>query len=455
RWVRALDNSVSNNHVPKYQMPKVAIVGRPNVGKSSLFNRLVGRREAIVADQPGVTRDVKTATVEHDERRFELLDTGGLWSGDSWEKAIKQRVDAAIHDTDLILFCVDGRESPTAADYEIAEWLRTVSVPVMLIATKIDDERHEDTSELYEHYGLGFDAPFTISAAHARGTLELLAEVLAKLPEGDDEADTEAVKVAIVGRPNVGKSSMLNALVGDARVIVADEAGTTRDSVDVNFEFGGRPFVLVDTAGIRRKPSENVEYYSKLRSELAIERADVAILVIDPFELGDHELRIANLAYHAGKPVVVALNKWDLVTDEVLPDLQRDLDYNLFHLQNAPKVTTSTLTEEGLYEVLSAAIRVYDRARVRVVTSDLNTWLGIWAERQKPPNFKGKPLKLLYVSQVSVAPPTFLIFVNNEQFVTRPYEQYLLNRIREDLGFSEVPIRLIFKARDGSKRVRI
>lgn len=437
------------------RLPKVAIIGRPNVGKSSLFNRLVGRREAIVADQPGVTRDVKSALVEHDGHTFELLDTGGLWSGDSWQRPIMARVEAAIHDVDLILFCVEGRVSPTAADYDIADWLRTTNKEVLLLATKIDDERHENNPELFEQYALGFGEPFTISATHSRGVLELFDMVLARLPEGDDEAATETVRVAIVGRPNVGKSSMVNALVGDERVIVADEAGTTRDSIDVAFEFGGRPFILVDTAGIRRKPSENIEYYAKLRSEDALSRADVAVLVIDPFELGDHELRIANIAFSAGKPVVVVLNKWDLVNDDVLPDLERDLDYNLFHLRNAPKVLTSTLSHEGLPEVLAAAIRVYDTARVRISTSDLNIWLGIWAEQQKPPNFKGKPLRLLYASQVSVAPPTFLIFVNNEKFVTRPYEQYLLNRINEDLGLAEVPVRLIFKARDGSKRVRV
>lgn len=439
-------------------MASVAIVGRPNVGKSSLFNRLVGRREAIVADQPGVTRDVKEARVEDDlGRSFTLLDTGGLWSSDEWQEPIKRRIEAALEDVDLVLFCVDGRAPLSAADYEIADWLRTLNKPTLLLGTKLDDPRHEENPELYELYALGFGEPLFISAEHARGTYELLDTIFERLPEDEDEAESEEVRVAIIGRPNVGKSSLLNALVGDERVIVADVPGTTRDSVDVRFDFGGRPFVLIDTAGIRRKPEGDVEYYAKLRSEEALLRADVAILVVDPFELGDHELRLANLALQAGKPVVIAINKWDLVSDEELKTFEKDIAQALGHLAFAPKVYTSALNAYGLHDLLAAAIRVYDTARFRVSTSEVNNWLDVWTQRQAPPNFKGKPLKLLYGTQADVAPPTFVLSVNNEKFVTRAYEQYLLNRIREDLGFKEVPIRLIFKSRakDGGKRVRL
>ena len=439
-------------------MARVAIVGRPNVGKSSLFNRLVGRREAIVADIPGVTRDVKEARVEDDlGRSFSLLDTGGLWSNDEWQEAIKKRIEMALQNVDLVLFCVDGRAPLSAADYEIADWLRTLRNPTLLIATKLDDERHEENPELYELYALGFGDPLFISAEHARGTYELTDTIFERLPGDADEAESEEVRVAIIGRPNVGKSSLLNALVGDERVIVADLPGTTRDSVDVKFDFGGRPFVLVDTAGIRRKPDGDVEYYSKLRSEEALMRADVAVLVIDPFELGDHELRLANLALHAGKPVVVTINKWDLVPDAQLKELEAELAQALGHISFAPKVFTSAINEYGLHDLLAAAIRVYDTARFRVSTGSLNGWLEVWTLRQAPPNFRGKPLKLLYGTQADVAPPTFIISVNNEQFVTRSYEQYILNRIREDLGFSEVPLRLVWKSRSkgGGKRVRV
>ena len=428
------------------------------MGKSSLFNRLVGRREAIVADQPGVTRDVKSARVENDlGGSFTLLDTGGLWSGDEWEAPIKRRVADNLRDVSLVLFAVDGRSPLAQADYEVADWLRTLNKEVMLVATKLDDPRHEENPDLYELYGLGFGEPFATSAEHARGTADLVDRVLERLPEDDDLSEEAAVRVAIIGRPNVGKSSLLNALVGDEKVIVADHPGTTRDTVDVAFAFAGRPFVLVDTAGIRRKPSANVEYYSKLRSEEAITRADVAILVIDPFELGDHEMRLANVAVEAGKPVVMAINKWDLVTDEQLADFRRNISEELSHLRHAPRVYTSALTDFGLHEVLATVIRVYDTARRRVSTGEMNAWIEVWTQRQAPPNFQGKPLKLFYTTQADVAPPTFVISVNSEKFVTRPYEQYLLNRIREDLGFAEVPIRLIFKSRSkgGGKRVRL
>ena len=439
-------------------MAKVAIVGRPNAGKSSLFNRLVGRREAIVADMPGVTRDVKSARVENDlGGAFTLLDTGGLWSGDEWEVPIKRRIADALRGVDLVLFAVSGREPISAADLEVADWLRSLKKEVLLVATKLDDPRHEETPDFFELYTLGFGEPYPTSAEHARGTADLIDLILERLPEDDDLAEEEPVRVAIIGRPNVGKSSLLNALVGDERVIVADVAGTTRDSVDVEFTFAGRPFILVDTAGIRRKPSENVEYYSKLRSEQAITRADVNILVVDPFELGDHEMRLANVALEAGKPVVMAINKWDLVTDEQLVEFRRFISEELSHLRHAPKVYTSAVTDFGLHELLASVIRVYDTARRRVPTGEVNAWMDVWTQRQAPPNFRGKPLKLFYSTQADIAPPTFVMSVNNEKFVTRSYEQYLLNRIREDLGFAEVPIRLIFKSRSkgGGKRVRL
>ena len=438
-------------------MARVAIVGRPNVGKSSLFNRLMRRREAIVADEPGVTRDVKEALVETEGgRRFWLLDTGGLWSGDRWEKPIRQATEAMLVGVDLVLFCVDGRQGVSSVDREIAGWLRGLGMPVVTVATKIDDPRHEETAEIFELYALGFGAPLATSAEHDRGTFELLDHIVANLPADDEEAEEEVVRVAIVGRPNVGKSSLLNALVGHERVLVADEPGTTRDSVDVRFTFAGRGFVLVDTAGIRRKADADLEYYARLRSESAMRRADVTVLVIDPFEYGDHELHLANQCLAWGKPVVLVVNKWDLVSDAQLEPLRRDLAQAFTHLSFAPTVFTSALTDFGLHELLATAIRLYDGARRRVPTGELNAWIEVWVQRQTPPNFKGRPLKLLYASQVDVAPPTFMISVNHEEFLTRAYEHFLRNRIREDLGFSEVPFRMVFKARSGKgKRVRV
>lgn len=441
-------------------MARVALVGRPNVGKSSLFNRLVGRREALVDDHPGVTRDVKEGTVTLDSgREITLLDTGGLWSGDRWERDIKEKVGRALQDVDVVLFCVDGREGVLSADEEIAAWLRTLGKPVWLVPTKLDDPRHEEQAPMFEAYALGFGEVYPTSAAHVRGTWELLGaleEALPPDPEEDDLAEEAPIRIAVVGRPNVGKSSIVNTLLGEERVIVADEPGTTRDSVDVAFEFGGRPFVLVDTAGIRRKPTRDLERWMTIRSEEALRRADVAVLVVDPFEMGDHEMGLANLALERGIPTVLAINKWDLVEDAELAPRRKLIDETLPHLDFAPRVYTSALTDFGLHELLATCVRVYETARRRVGTAELNAWIEVWTTRQPPPNFQGRPLRIYYASQVETAPPVFHMSVNSEKYVTRSYEQFLINRIREDLGFAEVPFRLVFKSRrkEGGKRVR-
>jgi GTP-binding protein len=437
---------------------EVAIVGRPNIGKSTLFNRLVGSRDAIVADVSGVTRDVKSARVQPRQGKpFMLLDTGGLWSGDEWETKIFNKVADALRNANLVLFAVDGREGVTDSDRQIAQWLRRTGAEVLLVATKIDDERHTQTAEYFDLFSLGFGEPLATAAEHSLGTFELLEAIQQRLPEPESEHEEDRVRVSIIGRPNVGKSSILNSLVGTERVIVADEPGTTRDSIDVEFSFAGRPFVLVDTAGIRRKPSEDLEYYSKLRSEQALLKAEVSILVIDPFEFGDHEMRLANLALEAGKPVVLAINKWDLVSPDDRVLFLRDLDQDLAHISFAPRVFTSALEGTGLHELLAAVIRVYDTSRQRIATGQLNSWIDVWTQRLAPPNFQGRPLRLLYATQADIAPPTFVFSVNNEKFMTRPYEQYLRNRIREDLGLAEIPFRMIFKARgsSGGKRVRL
>ncbi|MDZ7800644.1 MAG: ribosome biogenesis GTPase Der [Trueperaceae bacterium] len=438
-------------------MRSVAIVGRPNVGKSSLFNRLLGRREAIVDDAPGVTRDVKEGVVTTDDhRRYRLLDTGGLWSGDGFEAPIRRTVEEALRGTDLVLFCIDGRTAPTDTDHEIAAWLRRQGAPVLLVGTKVDDPRQLERPEAFEAYALGFGAPHPTSALHRQGGPELDEAIMERLGEDEDDAEDAPITVAIIGRPNAGKSSLVNTLVGGERVIVSPEAGTTRDAIDVAFTFAGRPFVLVDTAGIRRKPEGDVAYYAKLRAEAALRRAEVAVLVVDPFELGDHEMRIANTALQAGKPVVLAVNKWDLVEDDALVRMRQRIDAALSHLAFAPRVYVSARTDYGMHELLASVVRVWDTARRRVPTSALNVWTRVWTQRQAPPNFSGRPLKLLYATQADVAPPTFVFSVNSETMVTRPFEQYLRNRIREDLGFAEVPFRMIFKNRDkeGGKRVR-
>ncbi|TFU17139.1 ribosome biogenesis GTPase Der [Thermus tengchongensis] len=428
-------------------MHKVVIVGRPNVGKSSLFNRLLGKRSAVVADVPGVTRDLKEGVVETDQGRFLLVDTGGLWSGDKWERKIQEKVDRALEDAEVVLFAVDGRSELTQADYEVAEYLRRKGKPVILVATKVDDPKHEHY--LGPLYALGFGDPIPTSSEHARGLEELLEAIWEKLPVRHIESEPEVagIKLAIVGRPNAGKSSLLNAILGEERVIVSEEPGTTRDAIDVHFTFRGQPFVLVDTAGIRKRPETLVEELAIRRSLKAIEEADVVLLVIDPFQVGDRELKLANHALEKGKPVVLVISKWDLVRKEEAPKVRRELKEKLAHLEHLPRVFTSAFTKQNLERIFSEAVRLFELNHTRIPTAELNRWLSVWTAKVQLPNFKGKPLKILYATQPEVAPPTFVFFVNHPEFVTRAFENYLKNRIGEDLGLKEVPFRLVFRGR--------
>lgn len=428
-------------------MHKVVIVGRPNVGKSSLFNRLLGKRSAVVADVPGVTRDLKEGVVETEKGRFLLVDTGGLWSGDRWEKKIQEKVDQALEDAEVVLFAVDGRSELTQADYEVAEYLRKKGKPVILVATKVDDPKHEHY--LGPLYALGFGDPIPISSEHARGLEDLLEAIWEKLPVRHIESEPEVagIKLAIVGRPNAGKSSLLNAILGEERVIVSEEPGTTRDAIDVHFTFRGQPFILVDTAGIRKRPETLVEELAIRRSLKAIEEADVVLLVIDPFQVGDRELKLANHAMEKGKPVLLVITKWDLVRKEEAPKVRRELKEKLAHLEHLPQVYTSAFTKQNLDKIFSEAVRLFELNHTRIPTAELNRWLSVWTAKVQLPNFKGKPLKIFYATQPEVAPPTFVFFVNYPEFVTRAFENYLKNRIGEDLGLKEVPFRLVFRGR--------
>jgi len=428
-------------------MHKVVIVGRPNVGKSSLFNRLLGKRSAVVADVPGVTRDLKEGVVESEKGRFLLVDTGGLWSGDRWEKKIQEKVDQALEDAEVVLFAVDGRSELTQADYEVAEYLRKKGKLVILVATKVDDPKHEHY--LGPLYALGFGDPIPTSSEHARGLEELLEAIWEKLPVRHIESEPEVagIKLAIAGRPNAGKSSLLNAILGEERVIVSEEPGTTRDAIDVHFTFRGQPFVLVDTAGIRKRPESLVEELAIRRSLKAIEEADVVLLVVDPFQVGDRELKLANHALEAGKPVLLVITKWDLVRKEEAPKVRRELKEKLAHLEHLPRVYTSAFTKQNLDKIFSEAVRLFELNHTRIPTAELNRWLSVWTAKVQLPNFKGKPLKIFYATQPEVAPPTFVFFVNHPEFVTRAFENYLKNRIGEDLGLKEVPFRLVFRGR--------
>lgn len=432
-------------------MHKVAIVGRPNVGKSSLFNRLVGRREAVVADFPGVTRDVKEGVMLYENHRIVLMDTGGLWSGDEWEAPIRDKAEMAMEDALAVIFVLDPREGLSAADYEVADWLRKLGKPVIVVANKIDSLKHD--VYLAELWGLGFGEPLPVSAEHARGLDVLMDKVLSYLPADDEDVSEIApIRISLIGRPNVGKSSLLNAMLGEERVIVADKPGTTRDSVDVDFDFAGQRFVLVDTAGIRKRPETAIEEYSMLRSEAAIKRSDIIWLVVNATEIGDHELKLANLAYESGKPVIVVVNKWDLVPDAELKRTEKDLNQKLFHISFAPRVYTSAINDYGIHDMLAEAVKLYDKWQSRLPTAELNRWLEVWQMKQRVPNFQGKPLKMYFMTQAETAPPTFVIFCNRADFVTRAYENFLYNRIREDLDMAGVPVKLIWREKGPYKK---
>jgi GTPase len=432
-------------------MQKVAIVGRPNVGKSSLFNRLIGRRAAVVADEPGVTRDVKEEIMLYENHRILMMDTGGLWSGDEWESKILEKAEMAIHDCECVIFAVDARSELSSADYEIAEWLRRLDKPVVIAATKVDSHKHEAlTTELY---ALGFGEPVPTSAEHARGLDDLMDAVVKHLPaDTDDVTDVAPIRVTFIGRPNVGKSSLLNAVTGSDRVIVSPIAGTTRDAIDFEFNYAGTRFVLVDTAGIRHRPVDNIERYAMMRSEQSIEKTDVIFLVIDPFELGDHEVKLANLAYESGKPVILVFNKWDLVADDDLKKLEKELNFKLAHLEFAPRVYTSAINEYGIHELLAEATKLYTLWQSRMSTAEMNRWLEVWQMRQAVPNFGGKPLRMYFMTQAETAPPTFVIFCNRSAFVTRAYENFLRNRMREDLGLPGIPVRIVWREKGPWKR---
>ena len=446
-------------------MRRVAIVGRPNVGKSSLFNRLMGRRVAIVHDQPGVTRDRLAGICKTGPVPFEIIDTGGI--GDApdpdFAAATHTAAQVAIASADLLLFVVDGRLGLTPLDRELAHMLRGGGRPLVLVINKIDQEMHE--SLVADFFELGFPEVLTISAAHGRGTHDLLAKIAEKLGDmggGEIPEELTAPRLAIVGRPNVGKSSLLNRLLGEERSIVSNIAGTTRDALDVKCELGGDPYVLVDTAGLRHRsrPDTSVEIFSAMRSEEAIRRADAGLLVIDA-ESGvtAQDKRIAGMLQESQKACIILLNKWDLVRKEdggrASQGEQADVIRNdLFFLDYAPVVCISAKTGQGFSRIFAALKSVRSEADTRIPTGELNRFFRDVFEQHPPPSKSGKRFKLLYATQVvpevqrTFNPPEFLLFVNDADLITDAYREYLFNRFRERWAFPGLPIRLRMKGRE-------
>lgn len=433
--------------------PIVAIVGRPNVGKSTLFNKLVGKRISIVEDTPGVTRDRIYAEVEWLNYKFTLVDTGGIEpeSEDIILKQMKRQAQIAIETADVILFMVDGKEGLTATDIEVAEMLRRVNKPVVLVVNKIDNLKLEDNK--FEFYSLGLGEPITISAALSLGLGDMLDEIVKffKEKEADDEEEP-LIKVAIVGKPNVGKSSLLNRLTGEERAIVSDIPGTTRDAIDSLVEINGEKFLFIDTAGIRRKSKikEEIEKYSVIRSLAAIDRADVCLIMIDATEgVTEQDEKIAGIAHEAGKGIVIVVNKWDLIEkdDKTMNEYNNRIRTALSFMTYAPIIYISAKTGQRVTKLIELIKYVADQNAMRVKTGVLNEVISEAVMLRQPPVEKGKALKIYYATQVSTKPPTFAIFVNDEEIVHFSYDRYLENQIRQHFGFEGTPIRLVYKSK--------
>ena len=430
--------------------PMVAIVGRPNVGKSTFFNYIVGKRISIVEDTPGVTRDRVYGEANWRGRSFTLIDTGGIEFDDSNDISIqmKEQADIAIAMADVIIFLTDAKQGITSADTEIALMLRKSKKPVILVCNKADNYG-KDAPEIYEFYNLGLGDPFRVSSVNAIGIGDVLDEIYDKLPpKQENEDDNLQIKVAVIGKPNVGKSSLINKILGENRLIVSNMAGTTRDAIDSEFENSHGKYVFIDTAGIRRhsKIDEKIEKYSVARTLLAIERADVCLMMIDATEgVTDQDAKIAGEAHEAGKGVIIVVNKWDAVEKETgtLENYKKEIYNKLKYLSYAPIIFVSAKTGQRVHKLFELINYVAEQNSMRISTSVLNQVINEAIAIVQPPTDKGKRLKIFYGTQASTRPPTFVIFVNDKELFHFSYERYLVNQIRKEFGLEGTPVRII------------
>ena len=434
--------------------PIVAIVGRPNVGKSTLFNRIAGERISIVEDTPGVTRDRIYADAEWLDHHFTLIDTGGLEpdSDDMMLKHMYSQAEIAISSADVILFVVDVRTGMTDMDMQVANILRKADKPVVLAVNKVDDLA-KDGMQVYEFYSLGLGDPFGVSGGQMIGLGDLLDEVVKHFPaDKDDSAEDDAIKVAIIGKPNVGKSSLVNRILGENRVIVSDVAGTTRDAIDSEYELNGQKYVFIDTAGMRRKAKikESIEKYSIIRAVSAVERADVCILMINAVEgITEQDTKVAGIAHEAGKAVIIAVNKWDLIEKDnhTMNKFLKDIDTEFKYLSYAPRIFISAATGQRVTKLFELITMVSENNSRRIATGMLNDVLIEAMAMNQPPAEKGKQLRIYYMTQVSVKPPTFVLFVNDTELLHFSYKRYLENQLRDAFGFVGTPIHFIARNR--------
>ena len=433
----------------------VAIIGKPNVGKSTFFNYLVGQRLAIVEDTPGVTRDRIYGETNWRGKDFTIIDTGGIEEKSEDVIASQMRIQAelAIDVANVIVFMTDVTTGITPADRDIALMLKKSKKPIVLVCNKVDDFRKLE-NDTYEFYNLGLGKPYPISSSHAKGIGDVLDAIYENLPEKDDEdEESDYIKVAVIGKPNVGKSSLVNKILGENRSIVSNIAGTTRDSIDSKFENNHGKYIFIDTAGLRRhsKIEENIEKYSVLRTNLAIERADVCILMIDANEgVTDQDTKIAGKAHEAGKAVIIAINKWDEYNKEngTLEKYTKDVYNKLAYLSYAPIIFISAKTGQRVEKLFELINEVSNNNSMRISTSVLNELLAEAVAIVQPPTDKGKRLKVFYMTQVSTKPPTFAVFVNDKKLFHFSYERYIVNKLRQEFSFKGTPIRILVRERE-------
>ncbi|MBQ8151439.1 MAG: ribosome biogenesis GTPase Der [Firmicutes bacterium] len=430
--------------------PLVAVVGRPNVGKSTFFNKVVGRRVSIVEDTPGVTRDRIYAEAEWRGIHFALIDTGGIEpdSDDIILSQMREQAQIAMDTADVILFMVDGKDGLTAADREVGEMLYKTGKEVVLAVNKVDKAELPD--DFYDFYELGLGEPIAISSANMLNLGDLLDRIVESFPEGAGTEEEDNIKIAVIGKPNVGKSSLINKLLGENRVIVSPIAGTTRDSIDTPFEKDGEKYLLIDTAGIRRKSkvNEDIDRFSVIRAVAAIERCDVCLLMIDASEgVTEQDKKIAGVAHEAGKGLVIVVNKWDLVEKETntMSIFTKEVKSELTFMSYAPVIFISALTGQRMHKVIETARMVAANRAMRVPTGQLNNLITDATMMKQPPSDKGKRLKIYYVTQVGVNPPLFSFQVNKRQLMHFSYARYLENKIRESFGFEGTSLKFVFR----------
>ena len=433
--------------------PIVAVVGRPNVGKSTFFNKVTGKKISIVEDKPGVTRDRIYADAEWCGHTFTLVDTGGieLKSEDEMWRHIKKQAEIAIDTADVILLICDVKSDITASDYDVADMLRRSRKPVVLAVNKLDNYKPE---KLFEYYALGLGEPFGISCEQSTGIGDLLDEVCSNFDKIDEEPiDDDAIKIAVVGKPNAGKSSLVNRLLGYDRTIVSNISGTTRDAIDTPFTAFGQKFVLIDTAGIRKKKAveEDIEYYSVIRALGAIRRADVCLVVVDSKEgLSEQDVKICGYVHEQGKPSVIVMNKWDLIEKDThtVNEFNKKLDCDLAFMDYYQSVYVSAKSGQRTDKIINMALKAVENSKRRITTGTLNDLIGDAVRTTEPPSKSGRRLKIYYATQDSSCPPRFVIFVNDTELIHFSYKRYLENCIRRAFDFSYTPIRIIFRQRD-------